>query len=412
MNIKQAVILCGGKGTRLMPFTKYNPKPLFPILGVPFLEHLIRLLKHRGIKNFLLLTGYKSKLIKQHFKKNKISNVNISYHSGLASWETNKRIFKSKSFLDKNFFLLYSDNFINFFPKKITEFHNLNKNPITITIFKKNNGNIYFDKKNENYSYVLERNKINSFVDLGFMCINKKYLFSVLPKTNTNFSETLYKASKNKKISYFETSDQYYSISDLERAKLTNEYFNRKKIILLDRDGIINIKAPRGSYITSWKKFILIKKNINTLRKLSFEGYKFIIITNQAGIARKKLTMNKLNLIHKKMTMELAKYNINILHIYSCNHGWYDECYCRKPKPGMFYSASKKFKFRLDKVIYIGDDIRDVEASYNAGCNSILIDNKFASNDTNNRIKQNKTFKNMSDAYNYINKFYISNDYY
>ena len=412
MNIKQAVILCGGKGKRLMPFTKDKPKPLFPIIGVPFLEHLIRMLKYRGVKNFVLLTGYKSKFIEQHFKKNKISNINITYHAGHSSWETNKRIFKSKNLLDKNFFLLYSDNFINFFPNKIIDFHYLNKNPITITIFKKKNGNIYFDKQKEKFTYVLDRNKNNSFVDLGFMCINKKYLFSILPKTNTNFSETLYKAAKNKKISYFENFDQYFSISDLKRAKLTREYFIRKKIILLDRDGIINIKAPRGTYITSWKKFILIKKNLNILSKLSLKGYKFIIITNQAGIAREKLTLNKLNFIHRKMIIELTKHNINILKIYSCNHGWHDECNCRKPKPGMFFSASKKYKFRLDQVIYIGDDIRDVEASNNAGCNSILIDNKFVTKDTNNRIKQNKTFKNMSDAYNYINKFYTSNDYY
>ena len=121
--------------------------------------------------------------------------------------------------------------------------------------------------------------------------------------------------------------------------------------------------------------------------------------------------MNKLHLIHKKMIMELNKFNINILHIYSCKHGWYDDCNCRKPKPGMFYSASKKFKFRLDKVIYIGDDTRDVEASSNAGCYSILIDNKFISNNTKNKITQNKIFRNMSDAYSYINKFYTSNDY-
>ena len=112
------------------------------------------------------------------------------------------------------------------------------------------------------------------------------------------------------------------------------------------------------------------------------------------------------------MIMELKIMTLNILHIYSCRHGWHDQCNCRKPKAGMFYSASKKFKFRLDKVIYIGDDTRDVEASFNAGCNSILIDNKFVSNDINNRITQNKIFRNMSDAYSYINKFYSSNDYY
>lgn len=412
MNSNQAVILCGGRGKRLMPFTKNNPKPLYPISGIPFLELLIKLLIKRGIKNFLLLTGYKSLLIKNHFNSINYSNVNIIFHEGSPLWETNKRIFKAKELINNKFYLLYSDNFINFFPNKLVKFHIKQKKPITLTIFKKKNGNIYHDKNLGEYFYNLDRNKLNNYVDLGFMYIQKNYLFNMLSNSNTNFSTTLHKASMNKKISYLQHFDQYYSISDLKRANLAEKYLSSKKILLLDRDGIINVKAPKGEYITSWKKFFFIKKNLNTLIKLSNEGYNFIILTNQAGVSRNKMSLNKLNLIHKKMITYLSKLNINILKIISCNHGWNENCACRKPKPGMFFQASKKYLFRLDEVLYIGDDIRDVEASNNAGCNSILIKSNFHPKNTIDRIKKNKTFKSMSDAYSYIIKFYSSNDNY
>ena len=61
------------------------------------------------------------------------------------------------------------------------------------------------------------------------------------------------------------------------------------------------------------------------------------------------------------------------MEVYVCPHHWEKDCYCRKPKPGLFYQASRDWSLRLDKTIYIGDDTRDCEAAYNAGCQSIFI---------------------------------------
>ncbi len=66
-------------------------------------------------------------------------------------------------------------------------------------------------------------------------------------------------------------------------------------------DGIINRKKRKGSYVSSWKEFIFINKNIKGLLLLQNQGYKFIIITNQAGIGKKKFTIKKLKFIHNKM---------------------------------------------------------------------------------------------------------------
>ena len=79
MRINQAVILCGGKGTRLGKLTKNLPKPMVNVSGKPFLEHLIIQLKKNGVKNIILLIGYKGEIIKKYFNTGKQFGVNISY---------------------------------------------------------------------------------------------------------------------------------------------------------------------------------------------------------------------------------------------------------------------------------------------------------------------------------------------
>jgi len=73
------------------------------------------------------------------------------------------------------------------------------------------------------------------------------------------------------------------------------------------------------------------------------------------------------------MKKELFNDGIEILDIYICPHHWNDGCLCRKPNPGMIHQASNDWLLRLDKTLFIGDDPRDCQASYNAGCKSILV---------------------------------------
>jgi len=64
------------------------------------------------------------------------------------------------------------------------------------------------------------------------------------------------------------------------------------------------------------------------------------------------------------------------VNIYVCPHHWDDGCFCRKPNPGLFYQASREYLFRLDKTLFIGDDPRDCQAAWNAGCGSVFLGNK------------------------------------
>ena len=143
---------------------------------------------------------------------------------------------------------------------------------------------------------------------------------------------------------------------------------------------------------------------------LSEEGFKFIVITNQAGVARGMINSLELEKIHKNMISELQKDDIDILNIYTCPHHWDDDCKCRKPKPGMFFQASRECALRLDQTLFIGDDIRDCQAAYNAGCGSIFVGNsdelKILSQKEQpifSTIKLNECVSNIIKHFNYNN---------
>jgi D-glycero-D-manno-heptose 1,7-bisphosphate phosphatase len=177
-------------------------------------------------------------------------------------------------------------------------------------------------------------------------------------------------------------------------------YLTAKKIILIDRDGVINEKVKKGNYVTSWKDFIWIKDTLLAMESLSNDGYSFIIITNQAGIARKKMTSADLNNIHNKMLDYLKIKGINVLDVYTCPHHWNENCDCRKPKPGMLIKASIDYSFRLDQSLFIGDDIRDAEAAHSAGVANVLINNDSLSKENlNDKINY---YPALSDAIGFI----------
>jgi len=372
----QAVIICGGRGKRLMPITKSIPKILAPINGKPFVLYILDQLYNQGVKEVLFLTGYLGSKIEEIVNLENKINLKIKYFHGAEKWETGRRIWESKKYLDKNFLLLYSDNFtvLNF--KKNLDLFKKKNISLTLTIASKIPGNLSISKNNLLIKYNNNRRKNFSYVEIGYMIVNKFFLFNQFKKKDCCLSDLIKKISSTGKANALIQNNGYHSISDPERLLITEKYLKPKKIILLDRDGVINYKAPKGTYINKWSNFRFIKKILNLLLKLSKEGYKFIIITNQAGIGR-NITMKKdLKIIHKNMIKILLNKGIKILKIYTCMHHWKDNCDCRKPKPALFYKASKDFNIRLDKTIYIGDDDRDMIAAENAGCTGILWKNK------------------------------------
>ncbi len=387
MQITQAVILAGGAGTRLQPFTLNSPKPMIKVNGKPFLEHLILHLKDNGIKEVIILTGYLGEKIEKYFQNGTKLGLKIKYsYTPFKDFfgtelKSGIRILNAQKLLKEHFLLLYCDNYWPFNLKQLEQVYFRKKPKILLTVYSnvdnstKNNCFVSSQGYIEKYDKLRLDPNLNG-VDIGFMVVRKNVL-NLLPKENSKFEDVVFpKLIAKKSLVGFLTDQKYYSISDLKRARITAKFLKPKKVILLDRDGVINKKAPKAQYIKNWEEFVFLPRVLEAIKKLRQAKYKIFIISNQAGIARKVMTKKDLVIIHQKMMYQIKKAGGKIDGIYYCPHGWDEGCSCRKPKPGLLYKASREHLFDLSKAIFIGDDIRDKQTGDAALCKTILLSKK------------------------------------
>ena len=178
---------------------------------------------------------------------------------------------------------------------------------------------------------------------------------------------------KGEQVAGLVSGDSYHSISDLGRLKLAEQYLPVKRVLMIDRDGTINKRAPRGEYIGSWSDFHWDLQTVEAMRQLAKKGFRFLVLSNQAGIARGMLKAEMVDEINARMVSELRKQGVDVIDVYVCPHHWDEGCSCRKPNPGMFFKASRSHLLRMDRTVYVGDDPRDSRAAFNADCLSVLI---------------------------------------
>ena len=143
------------------------------------------------------------------------------------------------------------------------------------------------------------------------------------------------------------------------------------KVIFLDRDGVIN--RDKRTYIRSWGEFNFLPNVFVALRKLTKEGFKIIIISNQAGIAKGLYTQTSLSEITEKMLERIKRNSAKIHSVHYCNHSNEDNCNCRKPEIGLFKQALLGKVVDLSETFFIGDSQRDIEAGKKLGCKTILV---------------------------------------
>ena len=143
---------------------------------------------------------------------------------------------------------------------------------------------------------------------------------------------------------------------------------------------------------------MFLPENIEGMRILAEAGYEFIVISNQAGIARGMVTQEAVDTINQQMKKELAREGIPVLDVLVCSHHWEEGCFCRKPSPGMLFKASRDWLFRLDKTFFIGDDPRDCQAACNAGCGAIFIGERSEVEALSPEEQPREVFSNLAEA--------------
>ena len=141
--------------------------------------------------------------------------------------------------------------------------------------------------------------------------------------------------------------------------------------VILDRDGVINKDSV--DYIKSADEWVALPGSLEAIALLTSNNIEVYIATNQAGVARGKLTLDALDKIHKKLLREVEISGGRIVDIKYCPHHPDEKCWCRKPNPGLLEDIAATHELNLKEGCYVGDSLKDLKAAESAGCPGVLV---------------------------------------
>ncbi len=363
----QAVILAGGRGMRLRPLTDTIPKAMIEFHGKVFLEYLIEMLREQGFERVLLLLGYLSEVIRNHFDDGSRWGMKIDYSISPEDNNTGRRIKLAEPHLDPCFLLMYCDNY---WPMRMDDmwrqFSDADASAM-ITIYSNKDGysrdNVSVDQRG--YLTIYDKSRTTpglQGVEIGYAIMTRSVV-DLLPEENVSFEEAVYpQLVEQRRLLTYVTDHRYYSVGSHERLPLTEAFLARQPAIILDRDGVINKKPPQSRYIRTWGEFQWLPGAKEALRLLRKAGYRVIIVSNQSGIARGMMTEKDLTRVHRCIKAEAAEAGGMINAIYYCPH-----------EQDMLFQAQRDFGLDLTRTHFIGSGESGKQATDAAGCPGTLV---------------------------------------
>ena len=152
-----------------------------------------------------------------------------------------------------------------------------------------------------------------------------------------------------------------------------NYTFKTRVTVFLDRDGVINEKAPEGDYIKSPEELKIINGALEAIRYFNEKGFLVIVVTNQRGIGKGVMSEQDFKNVMDKLKKLLALKSAYIDAYYYCPDGE-ETSPCRKPNIGMFLQAKKDFpEIDFKNSFVVGDSWRDIEAGKRIGAKTVLV---------------------------------------
>jgi histidinol-phosphate phosphatase family protein len=143
--------------------------------------------------------------------------------------------------------------------------------------------------------------------------------------------------------------------------------------IMVDRDGVVNRRIV-GSYVRSVAEFEILPGAVQALVDLSAAAGRVVLVTNQAGLGKRLMTVSDLDLIHRSLLDAVARRGGHIDGVFYCPHLREDNCPCRKPGTGLADQAVRTFpEISLSRTVVIGDSSSDMEFADRLGVPSVFI---------------------------------------
>lgn len=385
VNVKQAAILIGGKGTRLGDAVRSTPKPLLEVCGRPFVEHVMLNLRRFGFDSFLLLAGYQADVVRERY------SVNSAFAGELGGTVevivepsplgTGGALAYARDQLQEEFLLLNGDS--------IFDFNYLDLSNCTrpgepgdwlgrVALLPVENATRYgfVDLDGPRIAAFREKPKTpeSGLINSGVYWLRREALDLITETPCSLESDIFPQLATSGKLVGRDYTGFFIDIGipeDLQRAREQLTDCLQKPAAFLDRDGTLNHDA---GYTYRIEEFQWVDGAKEAVRQLNDAGYLVFIVTNQAGIARGYYDAEAVDTLHDWMQQELAQLGAHFDDVRYCPHhpeGSVPElsivCDCRKPGTAMLESLKTQWKPELSRSFMLGDADKDAEAGAAAG---------------------------------------------
>jgi mannose-1-phosphate guanylyltransferase / phosphomannomutase len=397
----KAIILCGGKGTRLG--LKNCPKPMVLLNGKTLLEMTIENLVKQGFTEIYLSVCHYHTKIMDYFGNGENFKCNIHYLYEEEPLGTAGVVYLNQELFSNDFLVIYGDLLLDIDWQKFLSIAKHNGGYGTLYVHPNDHP---FDSDvvdvtetneiSEIYLKPHPKDKIHSLPNLSSAAIyylNSK-IFNIKKSGELDWTRDIFPdLIKTGKVYSYNGVEYVKDIGTPERLAdalhdIKHDVPSRlnfqaqKPCVFLDRDGVINKETGA---ILSAKELYLLPNVAKAIKYLNLKKIPIFCVTNQAAIAKGQLKIKTLNEIHKKIAQLLAAENGSFINEFIfCPHypetGWVGEipelkieCDCRKPRPGMLNILINKHNIDIHKSYMIGDRASDIHAAKNAGCKAILV---------------------------------------
>ena len=228
----KAIILAGGLGTRLQPYTTFIPKPMLPLGEKPLLEHLIGWVKKNGVKDIVLCVSYLRKTIEDYFEDGKRFGVKIEYAVSNKPLATAGQLKTAEKLIDDTFVCIYGDSIFDFNLKNMINEHKKKKSFITMSLYEYKTSikyGVIDTKNNGRVSAWNEKPEIKTKINMGCYIMERDILGFIPKNKSYGMDDVIKKAiSKRKKVNSILAKKGFIDIGDKETYEKANLEYRKK----------------------------------------------------------------------------------------------------------------------------------------------------------------------------------------
>ena len=387
MNIKEAIVLAGGLGTRLRDTVPDLPKCMAPVAGQPFLTYVIRYLLFQGIQKFIFSLGYKHEVIEE-FLTTKYPTLDYQCSVEEEPLGTGGALkLACKKATGKNSVVVNGDTLFKVNAEELISFHNTRSAHCSIALKRMKHfdryGVVELNSDHSIKNFKEKQSYETGLINGGVYILNvEQFMDESLPE-KFSFEKDYLEQFYNKKKIFGLQQDNYFidigvpedynrAQQELKQPSLDLNLIDKNWTLFIDRDGVINYEKE-NEYVTSWQEFKFYEGVLEAFQKFREKFGTIIIISNQRGVGKGLMTESDLIDIHQQMQKKIEQAAGRIDNIYYCTstNAKHPD---RKPNPGMFFSAQKDFPdIDLSKSIMIGNKPTDMLAGRNAGIYTVFV---------------------------------------